>query len=64
METKLYLYEEEIRIAIKYWIENTKGKKVRMDTITEQPSVFFRHSEDDRASGCFNYHADVDIEND
>jgi len=62
MRTTLELNTDEIKEAIRYWIENTKSKKVckgMMDFL----EISLSHIEDDRASGVFNYYADIKIEN-
>ena len=63
METRLELNEDEIKKAITYWIINKLDKSVRLDTITDMPDIYLYHLEDDRASGTFNYHAYIKIEN-
>ena len=63
METRLELNDKEIKEAIRLYIETTFLKKVKQNQLFNVPEISLSHMENDRATGVFNYHAYIEVEN-
>jgi len=63
METQITLDGDEVKKAIRYYVETVLNKKVAIHKYYKTDEIYISHSEDDRVSGVFHYSAYVKIAN-